>query len=152
MTNETQPPQTALAMSLVGLYLAIQRIYALTSRDLGLTPQQAQLLCEADSVSPALGELATELGCDKANITGLVDRIAKRGLLERIGDKEDRRVIRVQLTDEGRRLVRRLEQQLETRLGDLDLPVETTADMITAVTNSLTGSYQADIRAESTPR
>ena len=152
MTKENQRPQTSLAVPLVGLYVAIQRIYVLTSRDLGLTPQQAQLLCEADSVTPALGELATELACDKANITGLVDRIAKRGLVERIGDKEDRRVIRVQLTDKGRRLVRRLQQQLEIRLGDLELPVETTADMITAITNGLTRSYQADLRADSTPR
>ena len=149
MTKKIDSPQTSLATSLVGLFVAIQRIYAETSRDLGLTPQQAQLLCEAGSVAPALGELATEFGCDKANITGLVDRIAKRGLLERIGDKQDRRVIRVQLTAKGRRLVRRLKQRLEIRLGDLDLPLETTADIITAITSGLTRSYQADHRADS---
>ncbi|GAA1537418.1 MarR family transcriptional regulator [Actinomadura kijaniata] len=38
-------------------------------------------------------------------ITNRIDRLAARGLVERVPDEEDRRSVRVRLTDEGRALV-----------------------------------------------
>jgi DNA-binding MarR family transcriptional regulator len=53
-------------------------------------------------------ELARFLGLSKANATGLVDRLLKRGLVEREHGVEDRRVVRVRLTREGVRTARQL--------------------------------------------
>lgn len=55
-----------------------------------------------------MNELAGFLGLSKANATGLVDRLVKRGLAERQHGKEDRRVVLVRLTARGRVAARQL--------------------------------------------
>lgn len=50
-------------------------------------------------------ELAAALKCDASNVTGIVDRLESRGLLERHVDPADRRVKRIHLTDAGRRVI-----------------------------------------------
>ena len=42
--------------------------------------------------------------CDNSNITGIVDRLTERGLVERRAAEGDRRVKLVALTKEGRKL------------------------------------------------
>jgi DNA-binding MarR family transcriptional regulator len=50
-------------------------------------------------------ELSRELIMHRSNVTGLVDRLEKRGLLERRAVKGDRRAYRVVLTRRGRQLM-----------------------------------------------
>jgi DNA-binding MarR family transcriptional regulator len=49
--------------------------------------------------------LAETLDVSQASATGIVDRMEQRGLVERRRDDEDRRVVRVALTDAGRSLI-----------------------------------------------
>lgn len=49
--------------------------------------------------------LAEALDVSQASATGIVDRMEQRGLVERQRDEDDRRVIRVALTDGGRQLI-----------------------------------------------
>lgn len=51
-----------------------------------------------------LGELSHYCGCVPANITGLVDRLEKKGLLKRVPVPGDRRVARISLTEAGKQL------------------------------------------------
>ena len=51
-----------------------------------------------------MGRLAATLGCDASNVTGLVDRLESRGLVERRPSAEDRRMKVVRLTPAGSRL------------------------------------------------
>lgn len=67
----------------------------------GLTPQQAKLLRSLGEPRP-MGALAGDLGCDPSNVTGLIDRIERRGLVERSADPADRRVKLLSLTRAGR--------------------------------------------------
>ena len=48
-----------------------------------------------------MSALAERVYCDASNVTGMVDRLEARGLLERRDDPRDRRVKRIALTDEG---------------------------------------------------
>ena len=48
--------------------------------------------------------LAGALHCDTSNVTGIVDRLEDRGLVERRVDPRDRRVKRLVLTEEGEAL------------------------------------------------
>ena len=48
-----------------------------------------------------MGELASALSCDASNVTGLVDRLESRGLLQRSPSAEDRRVKVLSLTPLG---------------------------------------------------
>src|SRR5512140_2632654 len=50
-------------------------------------------------------ELSRELIMHRSNVTGLVDRLEKRGLVERRAVKGDRRAYRVGLTRRGQRLM-----------------------------------------------
>ena len=48
-----------------------------------------------------MSAVAERLGCDASNVTGIVDRLEARGVLERRDDPRDRRVKRIALTEEG---------------------------------------------------
>lgn len=80
-------------------------------KDLNLTPPQAHALrFLAQPVSQR--ELATCLGYDASNITGIVDRLEERGLVERQTDPDDRRVKQLLITPEGRAALERLRLNL----------------------------------------
>lgn len=49
----------------------------------------------------ALGELASLLDCARSNVTQLMDRLERRGLVSRAYDPTDRRGVRAALTREG---------------------------------------------------
>jgi DNA-binding MarR family transcriptional regulator len=75
-----------------------------------------------------MNELARFLGLSKANASGLVDRLARQGLIDRQHSEEDRRVVFVRLTHAGRRaaagLVKTQRQglaQLMRRIPEKDL-------------------------------
>lgn len=53
---------------------------------------------------PALRELAQHVECGPSNVTQLIDRLEAEGLVKRVDDPADRRVIRAQLTQAGRAL------------------------------------------------
>ena len=53
----------------------------------------------------AMRTLAETLDVSQASATGIVDRMEQRCLVDRQRDADDRRVVRVALTDEGRRLI-----------------------------------------------
>ncbi len=48
-----------------------------------------------------MSALAGALSCDASNVTGIVDRLERRGLIERRGSATDRRVKMLALTAEG---------------------------------------------------
>ena len=68
-----------------------------------LHPQQLFALKHLDGPLP-MGALADFLHCDSSNVTGIVDRLEKRGLVERRSAERDRRVKLLVLTEEGERV------------------------------------------------
>ncbi len=122
--SETGPrhhPAETVPQALGRLRVALEDAFLQTSRTLGLTAQQAELLCAAMAPA-AVGELAQALRCDRSNVSHLVDRAAARGLVNRrIGD-EDGRVTVVTLTAEGERLAQRFIAELEAQTRPLRAP------------------------------
>ena len=53
-------------------------------------------------------DLSRDLIMHRSNVTGLIDRLQARGLVERRDDPGDRRVYRVMLTAEGAKLLQRI--------------------------------------------
>jgi DNA-binding MarR family transcriptional regulator len=72
-------------------------------REFDLMPPQQMVLGLLDEPKP-MGELALHMHCDSSNITGIVDRLEERGLVERGAAVGDRRVKLVALTDSGREM------------------------------------------------
>lgn len=83
---------------------------------LGLTVPQAALLHELGSPL-AMNKVAGRLHCDASNVTGIVDRLEGRGLVERRVRADDRRVKEIALTSEGRRVKRQVDAVLEGTPG-----------------------------------
>ncbi|MEU6731837.1 MarR family transcriptional regulator [Streptomyces physcomitrii] len=106
-----------LAAAVAALHRETSALYAEVARDFGLTSQQIQLLCLLAG-RPSFGELASSLGCDKTNITGLVNRLEKRGVLAREPDARDRRISRVVLTGTGEELRERVRRQFSAAVRD----------------------------------
>lgn len=70
--------------------------------ELELTTVQGHALRLLDPERPVgMGELAETLLCHASNVTGIVDRLEARGLVERRPGVEDRRVKTLALTGEG---------------------------------------------------
>lgn len=71
-----------------------------------------------------MGDLADLARTSQASLTGIVDRLEERGLVERIRSAEDRRVVQVGLTDAGRIEVRCARAQTAERLARLLEPLQ----------------------------
>ena len=67
----------------------------------------------------AMSELSRELMVSNANVTGVIDRLEKSGLVERNRAKHDRRVLYIQLSKEGRRQFNKMAKHHERWLGEL---------------------------------
>ena len=78
----------------------------------GLTPAQHQLLLavrgHADRRGPTIGEVADVLLVRHHSAVELVDRAVAGGLVRRVADRDDDRVVRLRLTESGMRRLRRL--------------------------------------------
>lgn len=101
----------------------------------GLTPAQHQLLLairgHEGASGPTIGEVAGYLLLRHHSTVGLVDRAGKAGLVERIEDGGDRRVVRLRLTPLGERLLQQLTathleeiQRLTPRIQELSQGLE----------------------------
>ncbi len=62
--------------------------------------------------SHTMRELAKELGVGESATTALTDRLVRQGLVERGSDPKDRRIVRLELSRSGRRLVERLHESI----------------------------------------
>ncbi|HEY3941772.1 MAG TPA: DUF488 family protein [Acidimicrobiales bacterium] len=91
----------------------------------GLTPNQHQLLLAIrghdDPRGPTIGEVADYLLLRHHSIVELVDRADSAGLVTRHRDDDDRRVVRLQLTDDGADRLEALSAQHLEELGRLAL-------------------------------
>ncbi|MEV5338953.1 MarR family transcriptional regulator [Streptomyces sp. NPDC052676] len=77
-----------------------------------LTGAQAKLLTLLSLDPLPMRKLARKLRCEPSNVTGIVDRLETRGLVERRPDPADRRIKVAAVTDEGRRVARGLRDSL----------------------------------------
>ena len=83
--------------------------FAAAAAELDLAPVQARALHELDVDPPiSMRELAARLKSDPSNVTGLIDRLEARGLVERRPDATDRRIKGVALTSAGAAVRQRL--------------------------------------------
>jgi DNA-binding MarR family transcriptional regulator len=58
-----------------------------------------------------LSKLAAALGVTPTNVTGIVDRLVKKGLVTRTESDQDRRILLLRATDDGEELVAKLRER-----------------------------------------
>ncbi|WP_165956059.1 MarR family winged helix-turn-helix transcriptional regulator [Streptomyces hainanensis] len=117
------PEEAADALALVQLSGVIRDTFARVADRHDLTPVQGRMLCVLAERPHGMAELARLFGVGKANLTGLVDRAAQRGLVERALVPGDRRAVRVVLTDDGRRAALAFHRDVTGELTGLLAPL-----------------------------
>ncbi len=95
-----------------------------------LTYPQFHTLLAIRRTEPActMGLLAEETNQVSATVTGIIDRLVERGLVERFRPPDDRRQVMVRLTDEGREKLEHVfdlrQRHVANVLAHLDVPVQ----------------------------
>jgi len=79
-----------------------------------VTPVQYGILaCLWENDGQAPSQIAGSLNLDSSTITGLLDRMENKGFLQRKPDPQDRRALRVVLTEAGQKLRLPLEKAVD---------------------------------------
>ncbi|MFD5227209.1 MarR family winged helix-turn-helix transcriptional regulator [Streptomyces qaidamensis] len=106
-------PLTLEVVELIGEVVArFHEDYESAAADHALTGAQARLLSLLCLEPLPMRRLARQLKCEPSNVTGIVDRLEARGLVERRPDPADRRVKVAAATAEGRKVARSLRESL----------------------------------------
>jgi len=102
------PAEEAWAL-LRDLMTSQRRRFLAVAAELDLHPAQTGALVQMNQDEPvSMHQLATMLHCDNSNVTGIVDRLEARGLVERRPHEHDRRIKHVVLTPLGAELSERI--------------------------------------------
>lgn len=91
-------------VALVRLSFLVQSVYAEMCTKHDLSPAQAQLLCVIKDQARGMTELARMLRLERPGLSGLVDRIERRGLVVRSTAEHDRRVVTLTPTARGQQV------------------------------------------------
>src|SRR5262245_33294387 len=103
------------AWQLLVRFFFAQREHLPTSDEFELSPTQCHVLHLIEPGQPLpMGRLAQTLVCHASNVTGLVDRLEARGLVQRRLSADDRRVKVLELTAEGSRLRAQMLRRMTT--------------------------------------
>src|SRR3954462_6126508 len=103
--SRTAPDPSRAWQLLVKFFFAQREHLPARGEAFELSPVQCHVLHLIEPERPmAMGRLAETLGCDASNITGLVDRLEDRGLVQRQPSPEDRRIKVIRLTPTGSRV------------------------------------------------
>jgi len=109
LAGSVSPADQAWALLLQVAFALVHAHFAAAVAELDLAPVQAKALHELNVEPPiSMRELAERLKSDPSNVTGLIDRLEARGLVERRPDPNDRRIKGLALTAAGARMRERL--------------------------------------------
>jgi DNA-binding MarR family transcriptional regulator len=103
----------ALRRLVKAVYLDSSKI----SRQYGLTAAQSIVLRILSNEGPlSSADLSRRLYVTPSNMTGVIDRLEKKALVERVRQAADRRVVLITLTQSGNALSRTLPDPIENKL------------------------------------
>lgn len=102
-------PYLKILRPLVEAYQAIFQMGDRHIRSMGLTPPQFDVIAELGGTQGmTCVELSQSTLLAKASLTGIIDRLEKKGLVERQAVPTDRRATNIQLTRKGEALYRKV--------------------------------------------
>jgi len=74
------------------------------------TSQMKSLMCIIENEKLSSKKLADMLDVTPANVTGVIDKLIEQGLVSRSESAQDRRVVFLEATEAGKKLIENLEQ------------------------------------------
>ena len=108
---------------LAPLGLAFKRMTAIVERKTGVSARKwfvLSMLIKEDGISQ--GAMCQRFGLDPSRLTRVGQALEREGMIRRERDRDDNRVVRMYLTDEGRDMLRHLPglgKELERRIREV---------------------------------
>ncbi|WP_327118940.1 MarR family transcriptional regulator [Streptomyces sp. NBC_01341] len=112
-TSHTDPVTLDVIQLIGGVVARYHEEYDRAAAAHALTGAQARVLGLLSLEPMPMRKVARKLKCEPSNITGIVDRLELRGLVERRPDPADRRVKLAAPTEEGVRTAAQLRDALD---------------------------------------
>jgi len=120
MTGSREEMVTAIDGLLREIARAHRKPTQAPARDLEVTVGQIHCMRAVERLGePTMSELAEALRFHPSTLTTLVDALVERGLVERRDDVDDRRIVRVTLTEKGKRRRAKHREAMRARLREL---------------------------------
>jgi len=94
-----------LLKTLIYLYTENRRVMKALAARASLTGPQLTVVKMLEHMGDlSLSELSDAIRAQNSTVTGIVDRMEREGIVERVRSTDDRRVVRIHLTDKGNKL------------------------------------------------
>jgi DNA-binding MarR family transcriptional regulator len=109
-TDPGDEPFLKVLRPLAETYFAFLRISDRRIRSLGLTPPQFDVIATLGGAADGMTckELSEKTLVTKGTLTGVMDRLEAKGLIERLPSRDDRRCTIIRLTPKGDRLFQKV--------------------------------------------
>jgi DNA-binding MarR family transcriptional regulator len=119
-----------LAAAAIRFMDLVKQAIRTVGEDLGLSIAQLDVLRQLRAHGPTpMRRLAATMHCEASNLTGLVDKLERRGLVQRQEDPADRRVRVLALTDEGTEVSYQVWATVTSRCPFMNLPADDRAQL-----------------------
>ena len=117
--DATEGPAATAGVSPAHALARLTRHLEQVLSEVHLTLPHYRLLIFLEKQSDAAHRLATQLHVRPPSLTALVDGMVSRSLVDRSADPDDRRRVRIVITEEGQRLLRLADTAAIDRLRDI---------------------------------
>jgi DNA-binding MarR family transcriptional regulator len=109
VAKDTKSDVDAILKALVFLYTENRRLTKEIAARASLTGPQLTVVKMLESMGDlSLSELSDAIRAQNSTVTGIIDRMEREELVERIRSTQDRRVVYIRLTEKGRKLAREI--------------------------------------------
>jgi DNA-binding MarR family transcriptional regulator len=105
--SDLKPEIDSILEAILYLYTESRRLTKELARQVDLTGPQLTVLKMLEGVGDlSLSELSERIRAQNSTVTGIIDRMEREGLVVRARSTEDRRVVKIKLTDKGSKIAR----------------------------------------------
>jgi DNA-binding MarR family transcriptional regulator len=105
LSPDVKPDVDQILEAVIYLMTETRRITKELARRANLTGPQLTVIKILEQIGDlSLSELSDKLRAQNSTVTGIIDRMEREGLALRIRSTEDRRVVRIRLTEKGAKL------------------------------------------------
>jgi DNA-binding MarR family transcriptional regulator len=119
--TQAPPVETARLMELLSVSLGVYYgDFTIAAASENLTASQGKTLTVLRRGPVAMRALAEILACDASNVTGIINRLEKRGLVRREPSALDRRVTNLVITPEGEQVTDAIRAKMRVTREGLD--------------------------------
>ena len=113
---------TKLSIDLLDLMLLLQHRLVRPHdmvRECSIPPSHVKVIYFLkDKGSYSMSEAATILNISRSNMTPIVDKLIAEGLLVRFEDKDDRRIIRIEITEKATEFLLSIEERIKDTIRE----------------------------------